>query len=131
MAKGVLSGFLFNILINGPAAAIKRVCPGVACGSDSNAPRIQLLLYADDLVILNNNAADLQRALDAAHNRATAWRSHFSLGPTKSAVMVFGRGHANAQAFHVGDLDLPRVRSYTYLGVSHPAGATVLEPSRR
>ena len=32
--------------------------------------------------------------------------------------MVFGRGHANAQTFHVGDLDLPRVRSYTYLGVT-------------
>ena len=90
-------------------------CPGVACGSDSNAPRILLLLYADDLVILNENAADLQGALDAAHNWATAWRFHFSVVPTKSAVMVFGRGHANVQAFHVGVLDLPRVRSYTTL----------------
>ena len=64
----VLSGFLFNILTNGLAAAIKRVCSGVACGSDSNAQRIPLLLYADDHVILSDNAADLQRALDAAHN---------------------------------------------------------------
>ena len=114
----VLSGFSFNILINGLAAAIKRVCPGVACGSESNAPRIQLLLYADDLVILSDNAVDLQEALDTAHNWATAWRFHFSVGPTKSAVMVFGCGHAHAQALHVGDLDLPRVRSYIYSGVT-------------
>ena len=86
--EAVLSGFLFDILINGLAAAIRRVCPGVACGSDSNAPRIQPLLYADDLVILSDNAADVEGALDAAHNWATAWRFHFSVGPTKSAVMV-------------------------------------------
>ena len=48
----VLSGFLFNCLINGLAAAIKRVCPGVACGPDCNAPRVQMLLYADDIVVL-------------------------------------------------------------------------------
>ena len=77
-----------------------------------------MLLYAGDLVILRDNAIDLQRALDAVHSWARALRFHFSVGPTKSAVMVFGRGHANAQGFHVGDLNLPRVRSCTYLGVT-------------
>ena len=85
-----LSGFLFNILINGLAAAIKRVCPAVACGSDNDAPRIQLLLYADDLVILSDNAADLHIALDAAHNWATAWRFHFSVGPPSQPSWCLG-----------------------------------------
>ena len=52
----VLSGFLFNILINGLAAAIKRACNGVSCDSGDNSLRVRVLLYADDVVILCENA---------------------------------------------------------------------------
>ena len=64
----VLSGFLFNILINGLAAAIKRACHGATCtaDNDSNNFTVQVLLYADDIVILSSCPHDLQRALDAA-----------------------------------------------------------------
>ena len=49
--KAVLSGFLFDLLINGFAAAIKHACVGVACGPELDAPRAQALWYADDVVI--------------------------------------------------------------------------------
>ena len=116
----VLSGFLFNLLINGLAAAVKRACRGVACGPGPDAPRVQILLYADDIVILCDNPADLQRALDAAHAWADAWRFHVSVGPTKSAVMLFGcrSRRDDAQQFHVGEQILPWVSTYTYLGVT-------------
>ena len=116
----VLSGFLFNLLINGLAAVIKRACGGVSCGPDRGAPRLQVLLYADDIVILSDSPADLQRGFDAARDWANAWRFHFSIGPNKSAFVVFGRRRAGTQhvRFHVGEHVLPRVTTYTYLGIT-------------
>ena len=116
----VLSGFLFNLLINGLAAAIKRACRGVSCGPDRGAPRLQVLLYADDIVILSDSPADLQRGLDAARDWANAWRFHFSIGPNKSAIAVFGRSRAGTQhvLFHVGEHVLPHVSTYTYVGIT-------------
>ena len=113
----VLSGFLFNILINGLAAAIKRACNGVSCGSSCQNAVVKLLLYADDIVIFSDNPADLQRALDAAHAWVTSWRFHLGVGPQKSAVMIFGRGRGRAPApvFFLGG---QRVKTYTFLGVA-------------
>ena len=57
-----------NILFNGIADAVRAVCPGVSLSTARyapNAPRVALLLYADDLVILAEDAGQLQRALDA------------------------------------------------------------------
>ena len=104
----VLRGFLCNILINGLAAAIKRACVGATCGLQDGL-QVKVLLYADDIVILNYNPADLQRALDAAHSWAMSWRFHFGVGPSKSAVMIFGRGRGRARvpAFFLGGHLLP------------------------
>ena len=113
----VLSGFLFNVLTNGLAAAIKRACTGVRCGPSPAAPRIHVLLYADDIVILSESPRDLQLSLDAAAEWAKSWRFHFAAGPQKSAVMCFGRGRARLPEFHVGGLALPVVKSYKYLGI--------------
>ena len=79
---------------------------------------MQVLLYADDIVILCDNPIDLQRALDAANAWTEAWRLHFSVGLTKSAVMVFGRGRVAIPPFHVGTHVLPCVYQYTYLEVT-------------
>ena len=94
----VLSGFLFNILINGLATAIKRACNGVSCGLLGENVAVKLLLYADDIVVFSDNPADLQRALDAAHAWALSWRFHFGVGPKKSAVMVLGHGRGRTRA---------------------------------
>ena len=51
-------------------------------------------------------------------NQSRDWRFHFSVGPTKSAVMVFGRGRMAIPPFHVGTHVLPRVYQYTYLEVT-------------
>ena len=48
----VLGPLLFNILFDGISTAVRASCPGVALGRDSAAPRVTLLLYADDLVVL-------------------------------------------------------------------------------
>ena len=60
-----------KILINGLAA-----CAGVAFSPACQAPRVQILMYADDVVILGESAADLQRDLDAAHAWVALSRQH-------------------------------------------------------
>ena len=101
-------------------ASLPESCNRVSCGLFRENVAVKLLLYADDIVIFSHNPADLQRALDAAHAWALSWRFHFGVGPKTSAVMVLGhgRGRTRAPAFSLGGQVLPRVKTYTYLGVS-------------
>ena len=116
----VLGPLLFNILFNGIADAVRAVCPGVALGPGPSAPRVTLLLYADDLVILADDAATLQRALDAIGNWGARWRFSFGIGPEKTAVMVVGSRLLNFH-FSLQGCAVPCVPHYTYLGVTFAA----------
>ena len=75
-------------------------------------------LYADDLVVTAECQHDLQVALDAVSAWRHQWRFSFWIGPTKSAIMVFGirRGVPPYSAFLSGQ-ELPLVSEYPYLGV--------------
>ena len=103
--------------MNGAAAAIQRACNGVRLGQESNAPRVTTLLYADDLAILAESPEELQAALDALSRWARDYGFTFSAGPDKSAVMVFHGRHQRMPPFRLGDLCLPFVQSYPYLGI--------------
>eukprot|EP00439_Symbiodinium_sp_Y106_P065296 s2170_g10.t1 len=85
----VLGPLFFNLLFDSVAEAVRAACPGVALGSGPNAPRVTLLLYADDLVILADNPSDLQSALTAVGAWGSQWRFSF-FGPDKTAVLVVG-----------------------------------------
>ena len=63
--------------------------------------------------------AHLQHALDVVHAWGLRWRFSFGIGPTKSAVMVFGplRGRPDCSV-HLGSVSLPLVPQYRYLGVT-------------
>ena len=61
-----LGPLLFNILLDGISAAVRAACPGVP-----RAPRVTLLLYADDL--LADSESGLQRALDAIGAWGARW----------------------------------------------------------
>ena len=74
---------MFHLLFDSVAAAVRAACPGVALGDGPNAPRITLLLYADDLVSLADNPSDLQNALTAVG------------GPDKTVVLVVGSRMTN------------------------------------
>ena len=117
----VLSGCLFNILINGIAAAIKRACHGATCTADNDSCcfTVQNFLCADDIVILSSCPHGLQLALDAADAWAKSWRFNFAVGAQKTAVMRFGpscRRDAEMH-FHFGTQHVPLVQIYTYVGV--------------
>ena len=112
----VMSPLLFNLVINSAAACIKRACAGVSLGSDPAAPKVSVLMYADDIVILANSADELQCALDALSDWARRWRCCFCAGPDKSAVMVVN-SQCQQQSFMLGGMTLPAVNEYKYLGV--------------
>ena len=43
--------FLFNLIIDSLASAVRAACLGVALGSDASAPRVSILPNETDLVI--------------------------------------------------------------------------------
>ena len=117
IAQGrALSPLLFNLLVNGLIAAVRRAAPGVQLFSSPERSPGQL--YADDLELAAESQHDLQVALDAVSDWGRKWRFTFGIGPTKSAVMVFGprRTVPPCSALLAGSL-LPVVSEYPYLGV--------------
>ena len=68
IAQGrVLSPLLFNILVDGLARAVHVACPGVSLMGSWDCFAGQL--YADDLVVVADSAADLQTGLDEVSMR--------------------------------------------------------------
>ena len=112
----VLGSLLFNILFDGISAAVRAACRGVSLGRGPRAPRVTLLLYADDLVVLAESEAELQRALDAIGAWGTRWRFSFGIGPEKTAVPAVGC-RSCAFRFTLQGSVVPVVSEYRYLGV--------------
>ena len=56
-----MSPILFSLFVNGLAREIKAVGKGVQVGRQ----RVQLLLYADDIVLISDTQKDLQSMLDS------------------------------------------------------------------
>ena len=90
IAQGrVLSPLLFNILVDGLARAVHVACPGVSLMASWDS-RFAGQLYADDVVVVGDSAADLQTGLDAVSAWGFRYRFTFGVGPSKSAAMIFG-----------------------------------------
>ena len=83
-----LRSWLFNILVDGLARAVHDVCPGVSLMASWDS-RFAGQLYADDLVIVADSAADLQTGSDAVSAWRFRYRFRFGIGPSKSAAMIF------------------------------------------
>ena len=111
----VLGPLLFTILFDSISTTVRRACPGVALGGPGT-PKVTLLLYADDLVVLADSASDLQHALDAIGAWGARWRFSFGIGPDKTAVLVVGCRTRNFN-FTLNDVPVPVVPEYCYLGV--------------
>ena len=93
--------------MNGLAASVRQAAPGVQFGVSH---RFTDQLYANDLVVTAECQHDLQVALDAVSAWGHQWRFSFGIGPTKSAIMVFGlrSGVPPCSAFLIGQ-ELPLV----------------------
>ena len=106
----ILSPILFSIFIDGLAEEVKKIG-----GAKYGKVLVSLLLFADDIVLMAENARMLQEMLDVVYNYSKKYR--FCFNKEKSNVMVFGMRKKCQDKFRLGENDLKIVETYKYLGL--------------
>ncbi len=79
----LLSPVLFNLFINDLVDEIKQSVKGVNIGDEWNV----VFLYADDICILTENEADLQKTLNIVHDWCTRW--NMTVNTDKTQIVHF------------------------------------------
>ena len=78
--------------------------------------KLFILLYADDTVILAEDAVQLQKALDAMCEYSNLYK--LKINTSKTKVVIFSRGKVKKYPnFTLGNETLEVVGQYTYLGI--------------
>lgn len=77
--------------------------------------QLLVLLYADDTLIISDNQADFQNALDYFSNYCRDWKLNVNL--TKSNVIVFGARNTRMFDFKLVGETLNIIDKYKYLGI--------------
>lgn len=112
-----MSPSLFNLYINDLPAILREVNTDPV---NLNTSKINVLLYADDMLILSNSERGLQNALDALQLYCNKWQ--LVVNTEKTQVMVFNKQQRN-QVFKFNDKALKITNEYIYLGVKiHQSG---------
>ena len=110
IAQGrVLSPSLSNVLVDTSAASVRSVALVVQL-VPSDAFRHACHLHGDEVVLVSESQVDLQAGLNACHAWCIRSRFTFGIGPTKSAVMIFGPAWSRPDCHvHLGGVPLPVV----------------------
>ena len=118
-----LSPMLFNLYIDDIKDIFDDLCDPV----DIQNTKINHFLYADDLVILSESKAGLQRGINKACNFVKT--KHLTISVKKSKTMVFNlAGKFIRDTFTLDDTVLEPVQSFCYLGVDIKCSGTVKHP---
>ncbi|RZK99174.1 MAG: hypothetical protein EOP36_20085, partial [Rubrivivax sp.] len=123
-----LSPILFNLFINDLVSCLAPLTVRAKPRSTPETIPHGALLFADDLVILANSTADLQRSLDGL----TRWcnSNNMTVNSSKCGVMCWPPG--DIEDMHVQAQVLPTCDTYVYLGVDVNNRARLAEmPLRR
>ena len=108
-----LSPVLFSFFINDLPLKMRNTGIGVTCGED----KVNILLFADDIVLLAENPEDLQVLL----NTLSIWckLNGMVINGSKSNIVHFRTPSISRSdvVFKVGDITLDVVESYKYLGL--------------
>ena len=113
----ILSHLLFNLYLNDIPSRLDNTH-----GSDPitspNGSRLNLLLYAYDLVLISTSAVGLQRSINSLHQFCK--ESSMSVNTQKSKVTIFQKERRKCilekLSFFLDDLQIDNVPSYSYLG---------------
>lgn len=109
----ILSPILFAIFIDGLAREIKAAKTKPTIGK----LRINVLLFADDLVLIADSQKELQYLLDIAFNYSRKWRFHFNVAKSKVMVVKGRKAEQGSGALFLGLQKLERVDLFKYLGI--------------
>ena len=119
-----LSPFLFNIYLNDLYDFFRsKNINGVKCTSHASDDdtwvfvKLFILLYADDTVILNESAEDLQAGLQTYEEYCNIWKLQVNTSKTK--VIIFSKDNNSNYEFKFKYKDeiLEIVSEFKYLGV--------------
>ena len=130
----VLSPLLFNFYIDDLVKALNtRETDPVSINGNS----LNILLYADDIVILSESKTGLQNSLNILSNFCSTWK--LQVNTKKSNIIVFNsNGKAHIDEFTYNGEILKTVKQYCYLGIVmsyngnfNTAKATLAEKGRK
>ena len=109
---GILSPLLYLVYIDG---LIKRLRNSGA-GCSTMGRFVGTLVLADDVVLIANSPQELNQMLEVVHSYATHW--HYSINPTKSAVVIFNHDNAREKCtWKFGKDTIPEKESHPHLGI--------------
>ena len=119
---GALSLCLFIIILLSLYRELCSLGVGVKIkDSQGTYHTICLRAFVDDLVLLATDIDTLHKALGTVTAWARRLRLKLNVGPTKSAIMAWGPGRPPTdllqQAFCLGEVTMPWICEYKYLGV--------------
>ena len=108
-----LSPTCFSTYLNGLLCELKNSKIGVKLGNET----VNVLAYADDLVLLAETATDMQKLLDITNNWCNNWK--VTVNANKTKIVHFRRKNfKNCQAIlKMGETVLNYADNYRYLGV--------------
>ena len=110
-----LSPTMFSIYINSLLLELRKNEIGV-CIDTSNKELVNVLAYADDIVLVAENEQDLQKLLKLVEDWCTKWR--ISVNKTKTKIIHFQPKGKNSTEckFYIDNSELEVVEQYKYLG---------------
>ncbi len=110
------SQFLFSLYIN----ELVNMCRELNCPSlyvDDNFPDFHLLMYADDICIVNDSVGRLQNQLNVLCTFCNKYGLNVNLSKTKVIIFRNGGPLRQNERFYFNGAELERVSYYKYLGV--------------
>ena len=86
-------------------------------GIDIGITNINILLYADDIILFGKNPEDLQNAFNVLEEYCQRWK--LTVNTSKTKIMVFRKGGrlANNINFVYNNIKIEIVNNFCYLGV--------------
>ena len=106
-----LSPILFSVFINDLLKEVEQAELGIQL---SSCKTFGGMLFADDFVGVSDSKENLQKLIDVVYSYCSKWRLRANV--IKSAVMVFSKDAVNG-CWKWGEYSLPKVSSYSYLGI--------------
>ena len=107
-----MSHILFSIFISQLLDDVETAGIGITVKKDV---KVGGLMFADDFVGLTTNTEDLQTLINVVQGFCNKWRLKSSIN--KSAVVVFSKEVNTVHVHGSGEIDIPEVVSYCYLGI--------------
>ena len=118
-----LSPLLFNLFLSSLSRFLAS-CPELR-GAEALGVRLLRLIFADDVAVIAEEAAEVQAALARIHAWMRAWGLDISVGPSKTEAQAFPPSPAAAAAaaplptlLDLGGRAVAWVQLYRYLGLS-------------